>query len=67
MDTKILLGKPVSIHIKDELIEKINFLKNNSITPGLAAILVGDDSASKVYVNSKSREIVHVLNNKYLV
>ena len=55
MDTKLLLGKTVSEDIKNKLIDKIKHLKKNDIIPGLAAVLVGDNPASKVYVNSKSK------------
>tara|TARA_B100000676_G_C18016137_1_gene809788 strand:- start:274 stop:1161 length:888 start_codon:yes stop_codon:yes gene_type:complete len=55
LKTKLLRGKPVAEHVKNDLAEKIKILQNNSIIPGLAAILVGDDPASKVYVKSKSK------------
>ena len=55
METKLLLGKTVSKHIKSKLSDKINSLKKDGVVPGLAAILVGEDPASKVYVNSKSK------------
>ncbi len=55
MDTQILFGKPVSIHIKDELSKDIAKLKEVNIVPGLAAIIVGDDPASQVYVRNKSK------------
>ena len=55
MDTKILFGKPVSIHIKDQLSKDIIELKEANIVPGLAAIIVGDDPASQVYVRNKSK------------
>lgn len=55
MDTQILFGKPVSIHIKDKLSRDIAKLKERNIVPGLAAIIVGNDPASKVYVRNKSR------------
>ena len=55
MDTKVLFGKTVSIHIKEELSKDIALLKEKNITPGLAAIIVGDDPASKVYVRNKSK------------
>ena len=55
MDTKILFGKPVSIHIKDQLSKDITELKEANIVPGLAAIIVGDDPASQVYVRNKSK------------
>ena len=55
METNLLLGKTVSKHIKSKLSDKINSLKKDGIVPGLAAVLVGEDPASKVYVNSKSK------------
>lgn len=50
----ILDGKALAKEIKDELaseIEKIKLKYNKK--PGLAIILVGEDAASKIYVNSK--------------
>ena len=55
METLILKGKPVSLKIKEVLSEKISNLKSKDITPSLAAIIVGDNPASKLYVNSKAR------------
>ena len=55
INTKILSGKKVSEHLKENLASDIEFLKKKGITPGLAAIIVGDNPASKVYVNSKSK------------
>ena len=53
MDTIILKGKDVSSSIKKELSIQINKLKLKQIVPCLAAIIVGDNHASKLYVNSK--------------
>ena len=52
---KLLLGKVVSEEIKKKLTVDINNLKNCNIIPKLAAILVGDNPASKIYVNSKHK------------
>jgi methylenetetrahydrofolate dehydrogenase (NADP+)/methenyltetrahydrofolate cyclohydrolase len=54
-DTIILSGKTVSQSVYNSLQTRINSLKSLGCTPGLAAILVGDDPASSVYVNSKAR------------
>jgi len=70
MSTIILKGIPVSKHIKLALEKKISALKNKNIIPTLAAVLVGDDPASEIYVNSKHKtfiknnckSIVHKLN-----
>jgi len=52
---KILSGKEVSARIKSELAEEVVKLKEKGIFPGLAVIIVGDDPASRVYVNSKKK------------
>ena len=51
----ILSGKDVSASVYDSLDQKIKSLKKNNITPGLAVVLVGEDSASQVYVRSKTK------------
>ena len=55
MGAKILNGKEVSARIKDELKDKVTELKKDGIFPGLAVVLVGNDPASRVYVNSKKK------------
>ena len=55
MDTLILKGKVVSLKVKDELSSKITDLKSKDIIPSLAAIIVGDNPASKLYVSSKAK------------
>ena len=55
MKTKILKGKDVVKEINKKIIIDIQNLKNNNIIPGLAAILVGNDSASQVYIKSKEK------------
>lgn len=52
---KLLLGKEVSARIKGELREEVAKLKESGINPGLAVIIVGDDPASRVYVNNKKK------------
>ncbi|HEY4739968.1 MAG TPA: bifunctional 5,10-methylenetetrahydrofolate dehydrogenase/5,10-methenyltetrahydrofolate cyclohydrolase, partial [Candidatus Acidoferrales bacterium] len=53
MTARILNGNPIREDIYAELREEIGTLRAAGITPGLAAVLVGDNAASKVYVNSK--------------
>ena len=55
MKTKLLKGTVVADKINCELIQKIENLKIKGIIPGLAAILIGKDPASKVYINSKEK------------
>ena len=52
---KILNGKEVSQKVKDNLKKETEILKSKGIVPGLAVIIVGDDPASRVYVNSKKK------------
>ena len=52
---KLLLGKEVSTRIKGELREQVEALKKENINPGLAVIIVGNDPASRVYVNNKKK------------
>ena len=52
----ILDGKLLSNKIKDEVKLSVDELqKTKQITPGLAVILVGDDSASSTYVGMKAK------------
>jgi methylenetetrahydrofolate dehydrogenase (NADP+)/methenyltetrahydrofolate cyclohydrolase len=51
---KLLDGKATAQSIKDELAEKVNEIKaKGGKVPHLAAVLVGEDGASKTYVNAK--------------
>ena len=45
----ILSGKEVSEHVYSQLKIRVDSLRNKNIQPGLAAILVGDNPASKIY------------------
>ena len=60
MSCKVLYGKPVSEHIKSELKLKIDELSNNGIIPKLSVILIGDNPASKIYVNSKHKTFINM-------
>lgn len=52
---KIISGKEVSAKVKNEVKEKTLELKNKGIEVGLAVVIVGDDPASRVYVNNKKK------------
>lgn len=48
--------KKVSAQVKQEVKNETELLKKEySITPGLAVVIVGDDPASRVYVNNKRK------------
>ena len=53
MDAQIISGKEISEQIREELRKKVAYLKDRGITPGLGVVLVGEDPASKIYVNNK--------------
>ena len=67
MSAKILSGKEVSARIKAELKNEADNLKAQGIMPGLAVIIVGDDPASRVYVNNKKKacEELGILSEEY--
>ena len=70
MKAQLIDGKRISAEIKAEAAEEAAALKAKGITPCLAVVLVGDDSASQVYVNNKKkaceavgiRSVSHVLS-----
>lgn len=64
---QILSGKAVSQRIKDELKDEVKALNAKGIFPGLAVIIVGDDPASRVYVNSKKKacEEIGIVSREY--
>ena len=50
----ILNGKEYSQKFREELAEKVTCLKEtHGVTPGLAVVIIGEDPASKIYVNNK--------------
>jgi methylenetetrahydrofolate dehydrogenase (NADP+)/methenyltetrahydrofolate cyclohydrolase len=56
MAAQLLDGKLIATQIREEVRNEAAVLKRErGIVPGLAFILVGDDSASEVYVSSKGR------------
>jgi len=55
MPADIIDGKKISEEIKSELKVEIQELKKKGIVPGLAAVLVGDNPASALYVKMKAR------------
>lgn len=53
---RIIDGKAIALEMQEEMKVQVAALKTQGITPGLAAILVGDDAASRIYVNNKERD-----------
>jgi methylenetetrahydrofolate dehydrogenase (NADP+)/methenyltetrahydrofolate cyclohydrolase len=55
MSARALDGKAVAARIQAELGEEVERLAAAGSRPGLAAVLVGDDEASHIYVGAKQR------------
>ena len=51
----IISGKEVAAKVRAEIKKDCEALDEMGITPGLAVIIVGDDPASRVYVNNKKK------------
>ena len=50
---KIIDGKSISLQVREKIKEETKLLVEKGVTPGLAVVIVGEDSASKVYVRNK--------------
>ena len=58
---QIINGKLVSAQVREELKAKTQeMVEKYGVRPGLAVIIVGDDPASKVYVNNKEKGCAEV-------
>jgi methylenetetrahydrofolate dehydrogenase (NADP+)/methenyltetrahydrofolate cyclohydrolase len=55
MSARILDGTKIGNQIKEEVRAEVAKLKEAGVTPGLAAVLVGNNPASQVYVRNKIR------------
>lgn len=65
---QIINGKEVSASVKQRVAEECSELvKRTGKRPGLAVIIVGDDPASRVYVNNKKKacELVGFVSREY--
>ena len=56
METSILSGLEASKALYSSLESRISDLKNHGIIPGLAAVLVGNNPASEIYVKNKTKK-----------
>lgn len=52
---KLIDGKLISAEVLDSVRERVEYLKISGVEPCLAVIIVGDDPASRVYVNNKKK------------
>ena len=58
-------GKAISSSVRKKIKSETDELKKKGITPGLAVIIVGNNSASRVYVNNKKKACEQVGFNSY--
>ncbi len=68
MSFELIDGKHVSNSIREEIKERVsNLLNEHSRVPGLAAVLVGDNAASEIYVRNKRKacENVGIYSEEY--
>lgn len=57
---EIIDGKALAKNIRENLKKDVDVLKKQGIQPKLAVILVGNDSASQIYVKNKSKACMEV-------
>ena len=64
---KLIDGKVISAAVKERVKGEVAALKQQGITTGLAVIIVGEDPASKVYVNNKKKacEALGIISEEY--
>ena len=70
MTAKILDGKALAEEVRGEVATGVaEMQQKHSVTPGLAAVLVGDDPASAIYVRNKRRacEEVGMVSDTFLM
>lgn len=64
---KIIDGKAVSLKVKEEVAAETAALKDKGIGACLAVVIVGDDPASRIYVNNKKKacEFCGIVSKEY--
>lgn len=60
MSAQIIDGKAIAAQVRAEVAERVKALQGRGIQPGLAAVLVGDDPASHIYVGAKQKACAEV-------
>lgn len=56
----IINGKEIAAKVKREVAAEVAEMKAKGLNPGLAVVLVGDNPASRVYVNNKKKDCEEV-------
>jgi methylenetetrahydrofolate dehydrogenase (NADP+)/methenyltetrahydrofolate cyclohydrolase len=55
MSARIIDGKAIAAEVRAEVARRVQALAGRGVVPGLAAVLVGDDQASRIYVGAKQK------------
>ena len=56
----VIDGKAMAAEIRGEVAVRVRALAERGVTPGLAAVLVGDDEPSRIYVGAKEKACAEV-------
>jgi methylenetetrahydrofolate dehydrogenase (NADP+) / methenyltetrahydrofolate cyclohydrolase len=56
----IIDGKAIAAQVRSEVSERVRGLQERGVIPGLAAVLVGDNQASRIYVGAKHKACADV-------
>lgn len=67
MSAQIIDGKKISAEVKARAAEEVKQLNARGIAVGLAVVIVGDNPASRIYVNNKKKacEACGILSEEY--
>jgi len=57
MAARIIDGKALAARMRSAMAEEVKQLAGQAVRPGLAVVLVGDDSASQIYVRNKTKAL----------
>jgi methylenetetrahydrofolate dehydrogenase (NADP+)/methenyltetrahydrofolate cyclohydrolase len=60
MTARVIDGKAMATEIRSEVAGRVRALAGRGVTPGLAAVLVGDDEPSRIYVAAKEKACAEV-------
>lgn len=57
---KLISGTQVSANVREQVALDVEHMKQSGVVPGLAVVIVGDDPASRTYVNNKKKACAQV-------
>ncbi|HXF57537.1 MAG TPA: bifunctional methylenetetrahydrofolate dehydrogenase/methenyltetrahydrofolate cyclohydrolase FolD [Actinomycetota bacterium] len=60
MTARVIDGKAIAAQVRAEVADRVRALAERRVTPGLAAVLVGEDPASRTYVGAKQKACAEV-------